>query len=323
MMQNTYNDGVKILGRAIHLTPLPKTQLSGLTVGERLSYDFYTGVYQGQQLAFAKPKGDVQAPRGLAITARKVAQKLEMPLVYILPACPAYLRQRLIDKGVYFIVSNKFALLPNLVINERVSTRKEPKLLSPVAQYILLYHLQVKSLNDLTAQDLKRLIPYSYPSISLGLRCLEDLGLLLRKAEGKNKMLRFTSGGKELFERSKQYMIDPVARRIYCDNLTSEEQFPASGTNALAHYTALNPDRERMIAMSKQSFDRLKAGDALEGENTYDGNILIEVWKYPPVTINGYAGQWVDPLSLALSLADDQDPRVENEVDHLINEIKW
>lgn len=322
-MQNINNDSVLILGRAIPLTPIDKTMLNGLTVGDKLSYDYYTGAYQGSQFAFAKPKGSVASPRALAITAQNIEQKIRMPLVYILPICPAYLRQRLIDKGVYFIVSDKFAFLPNLVINERVKTRKQATVLSPAAQYILLYHLQVKSLNGMSAQDMKDFIPYSYPSIALGLGCLEDLCLLVRKAEGKNKVIEFTANGKELFKKGRPFMIDPVAQRIYCDGLSSAEHHPVCGINALAHYTALNPDSERMIAMSKQSFNRLMADNALFAENPYDGNVMIEVWKYPPVTPDGYNGEWVDKLSLALSLANDQDPRVENEVERLINEMQW
>lgn len=59
------------------------------------------------------------------------------------------------------------------------------------------------------------------------------------------------------------------------------------------------------------------------GENRYDGPVFIEVWEYPPVTVQGYEGEWVDRLSLALSLAGDHDPRVEKEVERMLEEIKW
>ena len=45
--------------------------------------------------------------------------------------------------------------------------------------------------------------------------------------------------------------------------------------------------------------------------NIYDGNYIIEVWKYPVVSKMGDKSQWVDRLSLVLSLRDDDDPRVE------------
>ena len=50
---------------------------------------------------------------------------------------------------------------------------------------------------------------------------------------------------------------------------------------------------------------------------------MIEVWKYPVVALLGNDNEWVDKLSLAISLRDDDDPRVEGEIERLINELKW
>ena len=57
--------------------------------------------------------------------------------------------------------------------------------------------------------------------------------------------------------------------------------------------------------------------------NEFDGEILIEAWKYPPVSKDGANAEWVDKLSLAISLKGDNDPRVEKEVERLINELEW
>ena len=65
------------------------------------------------------------------------------------------------------------------------------------------------------------------------------------------------------------------------------------------------------------------ASGTLIRPNEYDGNVIIEAWKYPPVTTVNTKAEWVDKLSLAISLRDDSDPRVEGEVERLINEIAW
>ena len=95
------------------------------------------------------------------------------------------------------------------------------------------------------------------------------------------------------------------------------------GINALAHYTRLNPDPERMVMMEARRFRSLRAAKAMQNPNDYDGNIVIEVWKYPPVTGCGETPLWVDKLSLALSLQEDADARVESEVEQLINKMEW
>ncbi len=141
---------VIILGRPIQLQERKKAQMKG---GDSLAYKFFDGEYHGMSLLFAEPKGKVATPRSLAITANNLASLFQLPVVFLLPTCPAYERQRLIDKDVYFIVSD----------NERIRKTKQAKALSPVAQYLLL---QIESIEGLAARDMEDKIPYSYASIA-------------------------------------------------------------------------------------------------------------------------------------------------------------
>ena len=315
---------IAILGRPIQLQERSKVQMEGATIGDLLTYKFYDGEFHGMPLLFAEPKGKVATPRCLSVTANNLTSLLQLPIVFLLPACPAYERQRLIDKDVYFVVSEKYVHLPMLLANERVRKTKQAKALTPVAQYLLLYHLQIGSIEGMAARDIEDKIPYSYASITLGLTCLEDLGLCKKVAEAsKRKVIHFDMKGMNLWEQAQPFLVNPVEERIYCDGLLSDDSFPECGINALAHYTRLNPDPERTIMMSVKQLRNFKSSEALVRPNEFDGNIIIEAWKYPPVTATGVKAEWVDKLSLAISLREDEDPRVEGEVERLINETKW
>lgn len=315
---------IAILGRPIQLQERSKAQMEGATIGDLLTYKFYDGEFHGMPLLFAEPKGKVATPRCLSVTANNLTSLLQLPIVFLLPACPAYERQRLIDKDVYFVVSEKYVHLPMLLANERVRKTKQAKTLTPVAQYLLLYHLQIGSIEEMAARDIEDKIPYSYASITLGLTCLEDLGLCKKVAEAsKRKVIHFDMKGMNLWEQAQPFLVNPVEERIYCDGLLSDDSFPECGINALAHYTRLNPDPERTIMMSVKQLRNFKSSEALVRPNEFDGNIIIEAWKYPPVTATGVKAEWVDRLSLAISLREDEDPRVEGEVERLINETEW
>lgn len=315
---------IAILGRPIQLQERSKAQMEGATIGDLLTYKFYDGEFHGMPLLFAEPKGKVATPRCLSVTANNLTSLLQLPIVFLLPACPAYERQRLIDKDVYFVVSEKYVHLPMLLANERVRKTKQAKALTPVAQYLLLYHLQIGSIEGMAARDIEDKIPYSYASITLGLTCLEDLGLCKKVAEAsKRKVIHFDMKGMNLWEQAQPFLVNPVEERIYCDDLLSDDSFPECGINALAHYTRLNPDSERTIMMSVKQLRNFKSSEALVRPNEFDGNIIIEAWKYPPVTATGVKAEWVDKLSLAISLREDEDPRVEGEVERLINETEW
>ena len=301
-----------------------KAQLKGVTIGETLTYKFYDGDFNGVPFVFADPNGRVSTPRSLSVTANNLTSLFQLPTVFLLPTCPAYERQRLIDKDVYFVVSDKYAHLPMLLANERVRKARQAKALTPVAQYLLLYHLQIESIEGLAARDIEDKIPYSYASITLGITCLEDLGLCEKVSGGsRRKVIHFDKKGMELWEQAQPFLVTPVEERIFCDDLLSDDHFPVCGINALAHYTWLNPDPERMIMMPVKQLRAFKSSGALACPNEFDGNIIIEAWKYPPVTAIGTKAEWVDRLSLAISLREDEDPRVEGEVERLINEIEW
>ncbi len=315
---------VVILGRPIQLQERSKVQMKGVAIGDALTYKFYDGEFHGIPLLFAEPKGKVATPLSLSVTANNLASLFQRPIVFLLPTCPAYERQRLIDKDVYFVVNDKYVHLPMLLANERIRKSKKAKSLTPVAQYLLLYHLQIDSLEGRAARDIENKVPYSYASITLGITCLEDLGLCHKVADGsKRKVIHFDKKGKDLWKQAQPLLINPVEERLFCDELQCEGHFPTCGINALAHYTMLNPDPERIIMMTARQLRDLRASGVLVRPNEYDGNIIIEAWKYPCVTCMGDKIEWVDRLSLAISLRDDADPRVEGEVERLINDIQW
>lgn len=315
---------LSILGRTISLQQLSKKQLKGITIGDSLAYDFYDGEYRGVRLIFLKSKNGNPSPRVCAITADRVSDIMGCPVVFILESSPSYERQRLIDKDVFFVMGEKFANLPMLVANERIRKSSPAKRLTPAAQYILLYHLQVESLEGLSARDMSNRLPYSYESITLGLTCLSDLGLCQKVAEGmKNKIIRFSAKGKELWKKAEGCLIDPVEKRVYCDSLITESRFSKCNINALSHYTWLTPDPSQMLMMSRKELQNLIVQKALHNMNQFDGNIMIEVWKYPVVSLLGSDNEWVDKLSLVISLREDDDPRVGGEKERLIDEIEW
>lgn len=293
-------------------------------MGEKVSFDFYDGMFKGVDMLFVKPKGKNPTPRKCEITAERLSRLFHMPVVFILSPSPTYERQRLMEKSVYFVMSDKYANLPMLVALERVTNRKIPDKLTPVAQYLLLFHLQIESIEGKSIKAIASIMPYSYESISIGLTCLTDIGLCEKVAvDWRNKSVRFKSTGRKLWDDAVKYMINPVERRYFSDGLKTSQKFTVCGINALSHYTMLNPDPERWIMMSAKEYRDAYSEGKVINPNEFDGETIIEIWKYPVVSRLKSSPEWVDKLSLALSLREDEDPRVEEEVEHMIDNFQW
>lgn len=178
---------INILHRKIWLDICNKERLKGISVGEKLSYTFYEGKYQDTTMMFLEPRKGNPTPKECEITSGRIMALLGVPVVFTLKPGPTYERQRLTDKGVYFVMSDKYAHLPMLIALEKTSDRKTASMLTPVAQYILLYHLQEKSLEGLSAKEIAKQIPYSYESTTLGITCMEDLGLCEKVLAGQGQ----------------------------------------------------------------------------------------------------------------------------------------
>lgn len=313
-----------ISGMEIPLMGRSSDQLEGINMGEKLSFDFYDGTFKGAEILFIKPKGKNPSPRKCGLIAERMSQLFHRPIVFILSPGLTYERLRLMDKGIYFVMSDKYANLPMFVALERVTSRKKPEKLTPVAQYLLLYHLQIESIEGKSTKAIASLMPYSYESVSLGLTCLTDIGLCDKVAiDWRTKSIKFKSEGRRLWEQAGKYLINPVERRYFCDGLTATGAFPVCGINALAHYSMLNPDPEHWIMMGAKEYRDIRSQGKVINPNEFDGEIMIEIWKYPAVTRLNSFPEWVDKLSLALSLRADEDPRVEEEVEQMIENFQW
>lgn len=317
-------DSIMIVGKKVDLQYRRVDDLKGLNVVEKLTFDFYEGEYKGTVMLFVSPKGNNPTPKKCAITADRLSQLFNMPVVFILAPSLSGERQRLMEKGVYFVMNGKYAHLPMLVAMEKVSSRKIADKLTPVAQYLLLYHLQIGSIENMSISDISALMPYSYESVSLGVTCLADVGLCEKvSVDSRRVSVRFNSTGKQLWADAGKYLIDPVERRMYCDEMDTDAEYPICGINALAKYSMLNPDKERWIMMTAKESRELTGEGRLINLNSFDGSVIIEEWKYPPIHELNTSVKIVDPLSLALSLKNDEDPRVEEEVERMMETIKW
>ena len=110
-------------------------------------------------------------------------------------------------------------------------------------------------------------------------------------------------------------MKSPLKKSFYCDSVKNEVAYPQGGINALAHYSMLVPEAIKTLVAVERT-DAVKE-DNYERINSWDGAFRIEIWKYPPINIEQGFADW---LSLALTLMNNEDPRVHKEVERIIEE---
>lgn len=313
---------VIVAGKMLSLRLLDRSELKGVFVDAILGYSFYEANFQENRFILLESKRNNKlSPLQYRHLADRIIRVKPLPCVFLFDSLAAYERNRLIERGVYFIVSNKYAYLPFLLINARADAEVKTDKLLPSAQYLLLYHLQINELDGSTLYDLENCLPLRYVTLSRGVKQLETLHFIESEiADGGVKTLKFPLEKKLLWEKAKPLMQNPIKAIYYLQQPPSDVWL--SGINALSYYSNLNPEEHASYALSEAEFKMKKADNSLIGLNKQEGDVRLEVWKYQPVGLNKPDMlKVVDKLSLYILLKDDPDPRVEKELEMIIDEL--
>ena len=305
-------DRIIIAGINIPLRERSKEDLKGITVLDRMSFQFYDFEFQRIPMLLLECKEEEKlTPAQLKRYSERLGSLFGLPVVFFFEHLLFYFRKRLIEQGVFFVSGEKNAYLPSIIVSP-ATQKPSPRKLSACAQYLILRYLQEGVDGTVSLVEMAEKTPYSYISVAQAVQNLEALNLCrsVRDAKG-NKSISYSAAGKELWELAKTYMTSPVKKRFFCTGLP-DYTFPASGISALSMVSSLAPDRERTVAVYSKEY----VPGQFENENDVEGPYIVEIWRYPII-----GTKTVDKLSLYLSLEDDRDPRVEKELAIMLDAV--
>lgn len=255
-------------------------------------------------------------PMQLAKHQAKMMETFRHPVVFALESVASYNISRLTRAKVNFIVPGKLVFIPSLLIvlselknSAKVMSQKMP----PVAQMLVLYHIEKRTIDGLNTSEIAELTGLAYPTINVALRWLK-FNNIIALVGGKQKHVQIALSNIELWNKSLPLMSSPIERIIFTDTKPSGSLM--AGETAMGHYTMLAEPVTPVIAIDKTI---AKKNVALI--NKQYGDIKVEVWKYSPALLSDDG--WVDRLSLYLCMKDSEDERIQLECDTLIKEMKW
>lgn len=250
-----------------------------------------------------------------------IKAELLVQVILVLPEVDAMYRSRLVEQKVNFICPGKQMFIPFLFMDlreqfEEKGRETENQTLLPSSQLILLQHfydLRKGDIGSITSfKELADELRYSPMAITKAAAELERYELCTVSGK-KEKTLLFMGDKKTFWKKCKPFLGSPVQKTIYVDTLPDRKLLNA-GEYALPFYTDLNQGEEPVYALGKFDFQYLLKSGSLPEHNEHEGNYRIEIWKYEPEILARIDKSWldyVDPLSLYLSLRHIRDERVE------------
>lgn len=294
--------------------PLPKELASKVPVAFSHAYHLYQAEMLGVKVVWALDSTNEFTPAQTEKALHAISERLSLPVILVCPDIAPYNISRLVERKVDFIIPGKQMFIPSMMIDLKSAKARNADIMEkihPLAQVILLWQLEKGGLQGMTTSEIAEILGFSYATANRAIRWLREKGLVTLFGD-KEKVVSFCTHGKELWNKALPFLESPIEKIVYTDEETIRGM--ESGVNALSLYSMINREQQKDLAISKSVLKKIRTDKQF-------GNTRLEVWRYAPELLA--VGNVVDPLSLYLSLRDDEDERIQMELDTLIENIKW
>jgi len=222
----------------------------------------------------------------------------------------------MIENGIPFI-TGKQAFLPfigTFLTQENEEVVEVTKLMFSAQQLALMY--LYNNSKKLYVSDATKKLPFTAMTMSRAVKQLEATGLFHTTKDGVNKVVESDYSGMKLYEKIKGYMTSPIRKIGYLKKTDITADMVLAGDSVLAEVTMLNSSRVTTYAVYAKSFAKEKLVNELID---LDEQVRVELWEYDPKQFS--KDNMADRLSVALSFEGNEDERVEEAVEELLEGV--
>ncbi|MEO6787098.1 MAG: hypothetical protein ABI318_13285, partial [Chthoniobacteraceae bacterium] len=231
-----------ISGYSPHLQALDVTHLPLFL---RNRFTFYSADLFGRPwcLALEDATRDTGTPGEYEEQAETLRPLLKAPVVFVLSALTSSTRNRMVQKGIPFIVPGNQAFLPSALVDFREHfpkpSEKGRSSLSPTAQLAVLYHLEKEPLRGLPLKSIAEKFhrPEECSRSAMMLSNvkdeLEEAGICKVERIGRSMTLTFPATKRALWELARDRMTSPVKKTRWVQWRTPGYPALISGISAL------------------------------------------------------------------------------------------
>jgi len=237
---------------------------------------------------------------------------------------PTYVRKRLIERGISFVIPMVQMYLPTLgmELRPRYGQKSSAKIeqFSPAAQVVLIHWMLGRMQDSETPLSLSRQLWYSAMSMSRALDQLESTQIAHIEHMGNKRLVTFVKGRREVWQDALPRLRNPINKTVrVLEQEIDQESTLTAGTTALSAWSMLGEPQYREYAVSSDTWKTMQKKGAKEIPIEESGTCMLQVWRYDPCVLR--IDNFTDPFSLYLSLKSDTDERIQMALDEMMEQF--
>lgn len=300
-----------VFGLTINYKSWDKKQVLPLYVAG--NYEIDEAIVSNNRFIVMSPIGDLPTLPAMKKHIEKIQKIDDVPVAFYLKNLSDFRRKGMLESNIPFMTEKQVFLpfIGTLLMEEKNNALYKEKFMFSTQQLFLMYLYNRQ--NKLYVANVGKKLPYSAMTLSRAVKQLEASDLFLVYKDDVNKVIESKYDRRELFERAKPFLLDPVRKYGYIEKSRIDENMVLASESALAKNSMLNPSKLITYAIDEQKMDINQMENELVDPNK---QIRLELWGYDPKLFSD--DNVADGLSVALSLREIVDERIEEAIDECI-----
>ncbi len=298
-----------------------KTIYNKLPLSYKGKYEISKVIMNQTDWLIIKPKEKVNLVM-LRKDRNVIEKETELNCVLWFDSTTAYIKEKLLEEGIPFVIKDKQVYLPFLgflLSNEKERNIKPVHIISFITQKMLLIAMYEKW-QGVTVTQAATNLSITKMSASRAFDEIEFLDIDVLGKKGKSRVINIDGNIEDLWNDIKLKLRNPVITKYeLVDDIKLNK---IGGISALCDYTLLSDNNYPTYVITKKDLkdaDIRNKKQVVFGENP--GCVILELGYF--IEFNNKKTE--DPLSVALSLTDSEleDERVTKAVEEMLGEYVW
>lgn len=242
------------------------------------------------------------------------------PIIVELDHVTAKQRTDLIQSGVAFVSGSGQVFIPfwGSYFEERIKAPGEkPEKMTANAQLVFIYlcYAAMQGTGPMNLTWIAQQLGLPKATCSRAVQLLEIMDLVSISHVGTEKRICLNGQLDDVMPHAQKLLTTPVRKVLYLTELSQDLKKKIGGVRALSERGMLAlGEMDGAYVISKAEHGFLPKDNMISRQEYLDfGGEMVELWKYDPALLS--SGEYVDDISLILSLQDDPDERVQKELD--------